>query len=148
MQASRSHDAMDRPRPAGPGRPPADLEPHETAVAEAFGTLRCFEGGDSILDAVRLRLAEAEAAPALGRPALAGRWWVGISAAAAAVLLAFGALALHDPVETPSDRPVARTAAPARTLVIEDPSMTLYHGLETFEGVAVEPGDLLALGDE
>lgn len=134
-------------RLAGPARSPADLEAHEHQLAEVFGSLRRLDCGPELLEAIQPRLA-ADAHPL--RPVASGGRFVAVGMAAAAVLLlAIGAIALQGAATSAAGTPaVEARAASSGALVLEDPNMTLFHGLETFDGVSVEPGDLLALGDE
>lgn len=133
---------------------PADLDPSEEDVAAWFACL----GRPAAPPAVRARLLEALAegsapwAPeAAARPGpwnlLPGRGLRPAWLAAAAVLVALGAglwvglreAGLGAGPKAGERPPLARSA-----VLVEDSSLSLFHGLETFDRVGVGPGELIA----
>lgn len=117
-----------RPTPSAPGRLAPDLEAGEVLLARRLAALPRARVGD----ALRARVL-AGAPPARRLVPVSGglRPW-----AAAAALLAGVALARSG---TPAPRAPGPAAPRVATLcVVDDPNMSLFHGVETFERLALD----------
>ena len=132
--SNRSGDPLPSPRT------PSDLAPGERRVAAWMSVLRRPDAppglGERILDAAMTDAAMTDAVvaprPVASRSPVfrsASAWAL---AAAALVLVGFGLGVLLRPSDQP--RPEA-----AQFLVVDDPSVSPFHGLDTFDGLAVLP---------
>ena len=137
---------------SGAGRLAADLDPSERAVAERLGALPraglprglralCLQGG--LVGGLEgsLEGGLAQAASRLPREARARHWTLAFSAAAA-LLLALGVASLVGSSGGAGPTGTAPAGASFASLhVVDDPSVPLFHGLETFDQLA---GSVLA----
>lgn len=145
------HDHTPDAHVFGPARVPADLGAEEREMAAWFSHLPRVSAGEGLRDRV-LTEVKTPSLTLVSDPRSRLEWgWV--MAAAAALLVAIGTLAIAggDPAETvaPAELPAAPVAkqTDADLWVMDDPNLALFHDLETFDGLGVASGDVLALGD-
>jgi hypothetical protein len=122
----------------------ADLAPEEEGVAAWFRALERVDPPASLRHRV---LAASARRPSrsgtLLRAFPLGAWGL---ATAATLLLAVGAIVAVELTTPAPELPGPRRAAgPAVSLIVEsDPTLALFHGLETFDEVGLAPGELIA----
>ncbi len=139
----------DGPLAIGPSRVPADLEPGERALAGWFSHLERPAASAGLEDRVLAALPSSEPAPERPESDDVRRLWGWSTAAAAALLIAIGLVALmggSDADTGPAVLPERTATAPSKLWVMDDPNLALYHDLETFDSLGAQPGDVLALG--
>jgi hypothetical protein len=119
---------MTSPDPRPPHLLPEDLGPEERDVAGWMSLLPRADAPPAVRAGLFARLDEPRAVPSLRRLALA---------AAALVLVGFGvATGLRSIAQEEAD------SAGARFRVVYDPSVSPFHGIDTFDGLAsIEAGD-------
>jgi hypothetical protein len=138
------HSKHDRtPGPRRIGRSALDIEDGERDVAAWFAWLERAPAPRG------LRALLATAPHAAARAAWTGRFPLGAwgLASAALLLLALGVGTTIELAMPPSPRPgtaAASTDAMTRVVIVEDPTMALFHDVETFDEVGLAPGELIA----
>jgi hypothetical protein len=127
--------------PRRPRRTPArDLAPGEAEVGALLGRLARAAPSDELRGRCLTAASADRPAPADGyaRPVLVAGWLRPL-ALAASVLVAFGAVQLRGS-QTARERPShpdERVVVGATLRVVDDPTVPLFHGVETFQELAL-----------
>lgn len=135
---------------------PSDLEDHEQGLMTWFSALGRHDAPSELRRAILARPPEVKTGETVGPrawrqwlargPAILGRAR-GFTVAAALVLAVGSGLWIWQGAGLLARRPALEGEAPSargRAVLVEDPSLSLYHGMETFDRVGIEPGDLIA----